>query len=410
MDLWERYIQMRRDNQSAGDKKGRGAFRYYLENRESMDSGVEVTNPNRFIKDLCQDGTPEQVSTIQFAFDYITDHSDEVDPIRFFAEEFQNDPPALEESNSGISAAIVQNKLNGYPKGVVPAWATRLTAFMDVGRYNCHWTVIGWTGGARGAIVDYGVAEVYTDGKTDEAIEQAILNAIQRWSWETNTSPYKDENGNSKEIDLTLIDSGFHPTPVYKFCATSGLRFRPSKGHGESMDGSKSHYYGGQATANRYVGEHWYMSRQEGGHWLVGMDADYWKRWVHDRFLTPSDRPGSLSMFGADPFPHFSFSKHIVAEIETEEFVKGKGLKRFWKKIHRNNHWFDCCYGASCAAAMVGVRLLQEGDTIANLIASDYVKKPEDQPQLKPFAHQRRDGRGWVGAPQRPDGRGWLER
>jgi phage terminase large subunit GpA-like protein len=117
------------------------------------------------------------------------------------------------------------------------------------------------------------------------------------------------------------------------------------------------------------VGSHWHMSFLEAkGVWLVGLDADYWKRWVHDRFMTSlvnedgTPYRGSLGLFGADDRKHLSYAKHLTAETEVEEFVKGKGLKRLWKKTNRNNHWFDATYMACAAASMNGVELLTRPD------------------------------------------------
>jgi len=50
--------------------------------------------------------------------------------------------------------------------------------------------------------------------------------------------------------------------------------------------------------------------------------------------------------------------KHIVAEREEEEFVRGKGLVRRWKALSRNNHWKDADYMSAVAANMRGIRLL----------------------------------------------------
>jgi hypothetical protein len=116
-------------------------------------------------------------------------------------------------------------------------------------------------------------------------------------------------------------------------------------------------------TEQKRVGEHCYLSLQEtSGIWLVGLDSDYWKGWLHERFMTPDESPsGCLSLFGDDKRQHFGFAHHICAEIECEEFIEGKGLKRYWKKVNRNNHWLDCAYMCCVAASLHGMKLLNTG-------------------------------------------------
>lgn len=405
-DLWDRYMQMRKEDRASGDQHARRAHGYYLTNRRDMDDGAVVSNPFRHITKKLPDGTRVQESTLQFCYDFMADKTDDVHPLRFFNEEFQNDPPELGEMTSGLTSNLVQNRLSGYPKGIVPSWAKCVTGFIDVGKFNCHWIVTAWSPGAKGVVIDYGVAEVYNAGDTAEGIESAIFNALNRWKDETNSTPYRDEEGQERCVDLTLVDSGFHPLPVYRFCQQAGLTFRPSKGFGETAQDSHTRYNQGVSSDKKKVGDHWDLRRQENGLWLVCMDSDYWKRWVHDRFLTQPEHPGSLTLYGGDPYPHFAFSKHILAEQEVEEWIHGKGMRRFWKKMHRNNHWFDCMYGSACAGSILGVRLLQE---IAHLVQERIDQEQSGGTTSLPTV-TRRDGRPWVTPAGRKDGRGWLDR
>ena len=53
-----------------------------------------------------------------------------------------------------------------------------------------------------------------------------------------------------------------------------------------------------------------------------------------------------------------SFAKHLTAEIEKEEFVPGKGVRRFWDTVSHNNHWLDATVMSAVGASMAGVALL----------------------------------------------------
>jgi hypothetical protein len=100
------------------------------------------------------------------------------------------------------------------------------------------------------------------------------------------------------------------------------------------------------------------------------MDADRWKAWEHDRWMTPTDKPGTLFMWGQpsdvpdrlgfDEKAHHSYARHIVSEVEVEEFGKGVLVRR-WKAKRDQNHWLDASYMSDVAAGMKGITLLATG-------------------------------------------------
>jgi hypothetical protein len=86
------------------------------------------------------------------------------------------------------------------------------------------------------------------------------------------------------------------------------------------------------------------------------MDTDYWKQFIHERFLTPTFdeqnflRRGALSLFvQPNDRKHTSFAQHIAAEELVSEFKEGKGVKTSWNKISENNHWLRRnIHGSGC--------------------------------------------------------------
>jgi hypothetical protein len=357
-DLWDEYCLLYQDR-GDDDSTGRVAHKFYLDNRVEMDEGSEVTAPQRFIGEQLDDGTQLEASALQHCYNWIARIGWDA-----FCTEYQNDPPADENIEaSGITANRIRTHLRGTPKGCVPDWATHLSAGVDVGKRALHWVVAAWGEGATGTIIDYGVGEVYgTDDDTQT--EKAIVNALLTWRDETLTTPYRKGPAEMR-LGCVLVDSGWFDTAVHSFTRLhGGNTFRSSKGFGQSE--KMTPYKAPASSGNKVVvGNHWHLSYLEAkGVWLAGLDADYWKRWVHDRFLTPAvnaDRTpyrGSLGLFGADDRVHLSFAKHLTAEVEKEEFVKGKGMRRFWDKVNRNNHWFDATYMSAAAASMCGIELL----------------------------------------------------
>jgi hypothetical protein len=197
----------------------------------------------------------------------------------------------------------------------------------------------------------------------ETGIDQAIVKALRSWRDQIIGHPYLDDNGQVRLFDRVLVDAGYRDTAIYEFLKIAGPPFRASMGFGSGYKSSpfKSHK---QSTPTVRVGNHWNDVRmRKHASWLVEMDAPYWKRFMHDRFLTPtfnddgSLRPGSMSLWGSEADKHLTFSHHIVAEIEKEEFIPGKGVSRTWVQESKINHWLDCLYGNCCAADMCGVKL-----------------------------------------------------
>jgi hypothetical protein len=159
-------------------------------------------------------------------------------------------------------------------------------------------------------------------------------------------------------VDAALVDSGDYEPAVMQFIAESGGRqFYASKGYGSRH--AQSPFASLQKPRpDRIIGDHWLIAQQPTGAWLHLLDVDYWKGWVHDRLLTPTDKPGALTLFGSEPRDHLSIAKHLVSEEEREEFVPGKGLTKRWFRVNRNNHYFDAACMAAAMASIKGIKLL----------------------------------------------------
>lgn len=394
-DLWEEYVRMVHvGGETGNDPDGREALKFYQDNRAAMDAGAIPSNPTRYIASPMSDGSPTEISALQHCYNIIA----RID-LGAFRTEYQNDPPEDEgPETSGIKASLVESRVNELPQRMIPPNTICLTAGVDVGKYRCYWTVTAWQPGAIGFVVDYGWGEVLGTATEDEnrvAIEHAILSALLALRDEFITDPYTKEGGEIVPLDLVLVDSGTYTDGVYQFIRQTGATvYVPSKGFADGRGSSPFNL--GKAANDRRVGNHWFVHKQPNGIWLYGFDADYWKHFVHERFLTPTYddkgemRQGTLSMWKPTAnHNHMRFARSIVAEEWTEEFIKGKGWKRQWVKRNKENHWLDSTVLASVAADMRGVTVMSK-------------THPKDR-----TPRQRRAIALNSGA-RRPDGRRWM--
>jgi hypothetical protein len=378
-DLWEEYMVRRRADFEADppDEFARSAHAFYLANREAMELGAEVANPNRFDGRTLDDGTQLEVSALERYFNEVVRLGQEA-----VSCEYDNDPP--EETGpveSGITAGRIQKQLSGYPRKVVPPGCTVLTQGIDVRKVALHWVVRAWRPDCTGFTIDYGVQDVHgTTVGSDEGVDMAIVKAIRaRWDTLTN-EPYQTLDGQVMPIEMTLIDAGWKTEAVYHACRELGLGVMPAMGFGKSAGCVQANFSPvARSSYDRKAGDGWFLSRRPGNVWLACLDTDRWKAWEHDRWMTPPNKPGTMMLFGEsssgsrlsfDERSHTAYAHHIVSEVEIEEVVKGV-LKRKWKPKSDNNHWLDASYMADVAAAMKGIRLLRS-------------TTPQQDPQSRP--------------------------
>lgn len=223
MELWQQYRQIQREDlESGGD--GSKATAFYVANRAAMDAGCVMNWPERF--------EAGQVSGIQSAMDlYFRDEN-------AFLSEAQQQPKVREEkAPDAVSPEEVTQRCNGVPRGLVPTWATKLTAFIDVQQEALYWMVTAWADNFSGAVVDYGtfpdqksayftlanlkrkLSDAY-DGLTFEAyLHRGLtecINAIASREWQ-------QEGGNALRMDRIVVDANWGKSTdvVYAACRAS---------------------------------------------------------------------------------------------------------------------------------------------------------------------------------------------
>lgn len=348
--LRDEYIEKRREEKRDGSKEFPLSYQFYVDNQEKIEAGLVIGNPYSKSTKLRRDGRPLQVSAFQRVLDQAADKK-----WAFVNCELQNDPDVDDSMETpGLLASVVRSRIHAGLQGVWPSDADYRVCCIDVGKYGSHWVDVAWTGNAIGRVLDYGVAETYglNPGSSDTAIELSIKRMLLEWrdlvmAWE-------------RPPDLCLIDSGDYTSIVYQFVLeVGGTPFNPSKG----WDNNRFRTH--KPARDRMVGNQWNISHQPNDNlWLYNVNVDYWKHWVHQRFLTQTydenhhAQAGTLSLYAtADKRRHVSFSQHIVSEEYREQFVRGKGIKKGWFKKSKNNHWLDAIVLACAAGSMLGVSL-----------------------------------------------------
>lgn len=356
-DLWQRYIELRQ-NKADEDPDAREATQFYESNREQMDRGVQMSNQNSYDKRLAADGKPLEYSAVQAYYNSVADFGE-----ASVATEQDNDPPEnVGPEGSGLTSNLVASRLNTFDKWQCPENTKVVTAGLDVGKYECHYTVTAWTKDAAGCVLDYGVAEVYngTTAAHEHSIEQNIFRTLLDFrDWITSVD-IVDASGAKRDLAECFVDSGAYTQAVYEFVKqTGGQRFVATKGMAPYRTPART-------TDTTRVGKEMHATYQQSeGVWLHHLNADHWKRFVHERYLSPTYdttgllRAGSLSLYQpAGNKQHYSYAQHIVAEEYVSEFKQGKGERCYWLVHNRNNHYLDATALAAAAASKYGVSMI----------------------------------------------------
>lgn len=394
-ELWERYIEIRQNAQIRGDQYGTEAVDFYLEHQDRMDAGVEMLS-DHFVP-IEVEGRQMVHSAIQQAYNRIADTSRD----SYFTE-YQNDPPEDQGPEGlGLTPEIVASRLSGLEQRQLPANTTTLTAAIDLGKYKCHWVVCAWWKGAGGCVVDYGIAEVAntTSSMDDASSEPHVYRTLLDWREQLLATEYVDATGQMRKLDCVFVDSGAYTNSAYEFARQVGAPFFPVKGVAKYREKRK-------ASETVKPGDHMDASYQSAERlWLFNLSVDYWKNWVHERFLTPTFdeqnmlRRGSLSLFALPGRQvHKTFARHICAEELVSEFEEGKGSKTYWHQHEKNNHFLDAVTYAAAAGRYAGVRLLTTSEVKNQAKMIEKPKRSETVAKNKRHHGanlQRRPG-GWM--------------
>ena len=263
---------------------------------------------------------------------------------------------ATKEQAVNITIETIKERQHGTGRGVVPKGAAHVVASMDIGKFKCHWIVMGWTDSCRGYVIDYGVKEVSQSIALESAIEIAI-----REQWDEFQEGYRQDGGTElRRVDRMIVDSGYMPDAAYRVAFSLRGRVLASKGYGESQRMKNGKYVEPKGTSKEVAkGLQYHIVAKAtdcGQVALLHANVDFWKTFAHRRLACGIDEDSAVTLFSASGNDHIEYARHMTAEqLITETGAGGRETQR-WEVIRKMNHWLDCytmnCYGAHT----VGVR------------------------------------------------------
>lgn len=361
--LWQQYLDIRRDEIANGHLFYPKATAFYKKNRKAMDKGAVVGWEHRFYE--------HELSAIQHAYGLRDNFPDTFDA------EYQNAPKPLIEVSTGIkvlnSDEYCLRVLQTHKRGELPDWAEWVTLGVDVQGSSLWWAILATGTDFAGLVTDYGVwpdqgieyvtlADIEMSYQRKLKIKgrpaEALLEALKRLADELAARRFVRNDGTVLKLERGLIDSGYRSDTVVQFCDgyDGSLKLLPSKGEG--ITAKKKPWSQMPKQRGERRGFCWRMpgGRQVRGSRLVHVDTNRIKTFVAESFSMDSGGTGAWHLFRAHPSRHRMIADNLTAEYPIETSGHGRMLYEWSLKPNRDNHLLDAVSLAAIAASMEGAK------------------------------------------------------
>lgn len=361
----------------------------YRANRAEMDEGAVLAWAERHNAD--------EESALQHAFNLR--FRDE----RSFFAEYQNDPlPQEDASRAQLKVDDIMQRINGVPRGTVPVWATRLTAFVDVQDACLWWMACAWGDDFTGAAIDYGA---WPDQKAahftlrglrrtlarehpNADFEGRIYAGLEGLGAHLLSREWAREDGASLRIGQLLVDANYGKSTevVRRWCRETPHAAVVLPSHGKFVGATSVPFGEYQKRPGEQLGFNWLVRKGHGNavrH--LSWDVNFWKTFCASRLVAAKGDKGSFMLFGRDTEVHRMLAEQLTAERAAAVESKGRRVEE-WKALPgRDNHLLDCLVGCAVAASVLGAALTVGGVALG-------LRKERRVIKLSEWQRQKRGG------------------
>lgn len=355
--LWVTYAQLLRSGDTFEDGL-KAATEFYREHREEMDAGAK---PSWEL-----DKEDAYLSAVQWAL------TQKILKPDYYRSELNQDGAAPQEGLTQLEGNKIVTRLSHVPRGIIPAKASYVTAFVDSQDEVLFWMVCAWQKDFSGWIVARGTwpdqkrVQFYKSDLSitissqlpDRSWEEAFVHAHNQLETQLLRG-WQCEDGSMRTLDLLLKDwsDGTHTPRIEAQVMASAHRanIRPSKGFAPKPGKKPLHKYGDDEK-DRNTGADW-VERRTDMPIHVQYDTNKWKGHASRRLQTTVGAPSSVLLYGDDENEHGLLAEHFTAEV-AKSIVYDESPGTVYEELPgRDNDWFDCYVGNNVAASMLGCLL-----------------------------------------------------
>jgi hypothetical protein len=275
------------------------------------------------------------------------------------------------------------------PRELVPLWATRMTAAIDIQHNILYYAVVAWDEAFSGAVVSYGsfpdqgrpyfaladVKKTLADVVKGGSLEADVYQGLERLAPLILGRELDSEDGTPMRVSRCLIDAndGALANTVAMFARQGPFPGIVLPYKGKSSTAAFDYYGRHVKKQGERVGLNWIMPNPKGTQLGRHVQADpaWWRSFVHARLRVPVGGRGCLSLFGADPSAHGMIADHLTAmkAVRVENKDTGRQVVQWLNTDRRDNHLGDCVVYAAIAASVEGVSLAEtQGAKVATRV------------------------------------------
>jgi len=391
MEAWDKYFAVYEKCLLAEELDMSPANDYYIEHQDELDEGATHSWPQR--------KAPDEVSAIQSAMNLYYQNKE-----TFFAE-LQNDPIDDSANLMLLSVQEIQAKQSSFTRLQVPDGAAHITCHIDVHKSILYYSMVAWQQNFTGTVIDYGtwpdqerrlfahrdVSRTLADMCSFESEEEHIYEGLDSLGEFLTGRSYQKPDGSQLVLSKVLIDRGYKGEVVEQFCRDKSSIYQSMAGMGVKAGQKILTETASKDTLIK--GFHWIVkpsSRYGTLQWVLA-DVNFWKTFVHERFVVGQGGKGCLDLFQTNVRDHEMFAEHQRAEVYDQIYSDRTGRRvKEWALIpNKDNHYFDTMVGNCVAASMLGCEL--ESVDMAALAEK---KRTITKKKFTGFKNAKRDHRG----------------
>ena len=246
-----------------------------------------------------------------------------------------------EDTKLKTNADLVLERQTNLPELVVPEWAKILTGGVDVQENSLYLSIRAFGNHITSQNIYH--QQVFSFSEVEQ-----IMNL-----------PYKKENGETMQVALCLIDSGYEADATYDFCADNSDWAVPCKGSSSEL---MSHYK--LSKVNKSESKAYGMN-------LAILDTNKYKDMIAGRMRKKNGtNNGSWMVYkGCDR----EYAEQVTAEQKVNEKTGNGRTRQVWKlkTSHADNHYLDTEVYAMAAADIMGIRTAHLYDEQQEVVADE---------------------------------------
>ena len=341
-DLWKEYFRIKQEAIQNGESEHAAANDFYAANREAMDAGAEVLNPDFFDHET-------ELSGVQHAMNLRFANGEDA-----FAAEYQMRPVRQHEAIR-ISAGLVASRVDrGTRRFAMPSGAVCAMCATDLNpAYGFSTALVAFDPNQSGFVMHYcvftGAPLPIRDNIPERTRTQLLAQALVAHGREV--AAWREAHG--VKIERWGVDCGGKQwDAVCDFARDSvklcGIEAPPMAGRaGRNWNPNVKSAIAGERNHTVLCAD-----RPKRWRWLA-FDSDYWRETAQRAWLGEVGTPGALSLFDGEGTRHGEFAAQIAAEQLEYKITLQSGRTDYrWREIGKKHDFGDAvtmCYALAGA-------------------------------------------------------------